>query len=520
MPPVNPDPRSAPHGSRADLFGTIADDVADILRRPLFQYLAATAAALVILFARAPVAGVMPELFAEDGAWTSRIYTRGFADAVFHGRRGADYPVFGNVLLLWLGMRWCDLVHGGDLLALAGDCARVCYLAFAAAISLPVLLLRRQLPGLMLPAVWLLACFLPLGLHDRSPSGFEILGRASNAGFLCLYVGFVLAWHRLANVTGRTAALGTDLGLLACAATNPLCHAILPLTAWPWWRRVSAVQRRPWRLVADRLFPWGLVAALVLVMVVGLPTAQAKRLPVTAAPLDTDALVEIGLARSMLYAVVWPWYGQLSTARTALVALAVPLLAWCVALPRHRPVLLGGGLLMGLASATLVRFRPELADSLGGYRSTFPDRYFYGQHLVALPLLALVTGDAAARLQARGAAAWLPWAALGALAITAAIREPAWVVPHDPLSNHGRSHFAVRLAEALRDRRFVDADLQPDPAGRFLEVPNPDGRPKRLVVPREPARRAVDRVRHLARRGQPDASGMREAAQPPPGTRR
>ncbi len=476
----------------------LAADVGDVVRHPLFQYLAATAAALVLLFARAPVAGVMPELFAEDGAWTSSLHTRGFWETVFHGRRGSDYPVFGNVLLLWLGRQWCDLVHGGDLLHLAGDCARVSYLAFAAAISLPVLLLRRQLPGVRLPAVWLLACFLPLGLHDRSPSGFEILGRAANGGFLCLFIAFVLAWHRLANVRHRGAALATDVGLLACAATNPLCHAILPVTIWPSLAAAGqAPHRRLWQLPADRLFPWGLVTAVIFLVTVGMPAPQAKRLPVTAPPLTPEAIVEIGLARSMLYPVAWPVYRQLSTARTLLLALVCAAVGWRLAQPRHRAVYLGGLTVMAIASLALVLFRTELGQCLGGYRTTFPDRYFYAQHLVALPLLVLLASDAQERL--RGAARMLPGAVLVALGLTAIVREPAWTVPTHPVSGNGRSSFAARLAEALEQQRFVDADLRPATDGAFLEVPNPDGRPKRLIVPREGAIRSLDRARRLAR---------------------
>lgn len=493
----SPPPRAA--GVRA-----LAAEVADVVGHPFFQYLAATAAALVILFARAPVAGVMPELFAEDGAWTSSLHTRGFWETVFHGRRGSDYPVFGNVLLLWLGSRWCAIVHGGDLLQLAGDCARVSYLAFAAAISLPVLLLRRQLPGIRLPAVWILACFLPLGLHDRSPSGFEILGRAANGGFLCLFIAFVLAWHRLANVRDRVGALAADVGLLACAATNPLCHAILPVTLWP---AVAAARTAPGGRLrlhpADPFFPWGLVAGIVFLVTVGMPAPQAKRLPVTAPPLAPEAIVEIGLARSMLYPVAWPVYRRLSTERTLLLAAVCAAVGWRLAQRRHRAVYLGGVSVMAVASLALVLFRPELGQCLGGYRTTFPDRYFYAQHLVALPLLVLLASDAVERL--RGPWRLAPGALLIALGLTAIIREPAWMVPVTPAAGRGRSSFATRMAEALRQERFVDAELRPAADGAFLEVPNPDGRPKRLVVPRESAIRSLDRARRLAGRA-PDAA--------------
>jgi hypothetical protein len=497
-------PASTPLPPPAEGWRALAADVGDVVRHPVFQYLAATAAALVLLFARAPVAGVLPELFAEDGAWTSSLHTRGFWETVFHGRRGADYPVFGNVLLLWLGGQWCAWVHDGDLLHLAGACARVSYLAFAAAISLPVLLLRRQLPGIRLPAVWLLACFLPLGLHDRSPSGFEILGRAANGGFLCLFIAFVLAWHRLANVRGRMAALATDLGLVACAATNPLCHAILPVTMWPSLAHARD-HHRPWPLPPDRLVPGGVVAAVVMLVAVGLPAPQAKRLPVTAPPLSTEAAIEIGVARSMLYPVVWPVYRHLSTERTLLLVVVVLVTGWSVSLPRHRPVYVGGLLVMALASLALVLFRPELGQCLGGYRTTFPDRYFYAQHLVALPLLVLLAADATERLRDRAAWRVLPGALVAALGFVAIVREPIWIVPTNPGSGAGRSAFAVRMAEAVRQRRFVDADLRADPAGEFLEVPNPEGRPKRLVVPRAAALRSVESMQRMASR--PQAAG-------------
>ena len=473
-------------------FGTLlAAELAAAIRHPLITYLAATTAAVVILFARAPRPYVIPQLFAEDGLWSSLLHTRGFWYAAFHGRPESDYCILGNVLLLAAGRAWCALVHGGDPLEYPRSCAWVSYLFYGAIFSLPVLLLRRRLPAAQLLVLWLLACFLPLGIHDSTFSGFEILGRVSNIGFACLYAAFLLVWYRTTAAPGPAALVATDLGLLACVTTNPLAAVVLPAAAWPAIRDL----RQGTRVAADVARDPAVVSLLMLVAacagLCGLPNPWKIRPREPIPPLGAAAVVELGLARNTLFPLVWPVYRHLSTGLTLGMMACVVAAIHRWSLPRHRPLFLGGAALLAVTATVLVVFRPELGIHIGGYRSTFPDRYFYGQNLVGLALLAAFAADVGERLRERGWLRHLPVAGLLVLLAAAVIHEPPWrLAPSQYLRPEGRL-FALRAARAVGEGRFVDERLRADPAGRFVSIPNPEGTPKRIVLPRAPLVRAL-----------------------------
>lgn len=498
---MTPPPTAA--GAAPPFRALLATELRAAIRHPFTAYVAATTAAVVILFARAPRPWVIPQLFAEDGLWTSLLHTRGFWYAAFHGRPESDYCILGNILLLEAGRWWCALVHGGDPLELPRSCAWVSYLFYGAVFSLPVLLLRRRLPAAHLAALWLLACFMPLGIHDASYSGFEILGRISNIGFACLFAAFLLVWYRNTATVAPAALVAVDAGLLLCVTTNPLAAVVLPAAAWPALRDVGRGTRSVAAVARDPAVISLFVLAAAGAGLCGLPNPWKIRPREPIPPLEVATVVELGVARNTLYPLLWPVYRHLSTGATlgALAVVAAAIHRW--GLPRHRALYLGGAALLMATAAVLVVFRPELGIHIGGYRGTFPDRYFYGQHLVGLTLMAAFAADVGARLRERGWLRHLPIGALVALLVAAVVHEPPWhLAPSQCLRPEGRL-FPLRAARAVEEQRFVDDRLQADPAGRFVSIPNPEGTPKRIVLPRAPLERAL-RARGLdpARQGE------------------
>jgi hypothetical protein len=473
----------------------------DVLSSPGFRFLAATAVAFLILFARAPGAWVTPLFFAEDRDWTSLLVTRGFWHTVCHAR--PDYCVFGNVLVLWTGMRLCDLCAGGDPLQLARWQAVASYLAFALVVSLPVLLLRRRLPSPAILAVWLLGVFMPLGIHSGSWSGYEILGRGLNVGFAALPVAFLLVWVRV-TPHGPRSPLKTvllDLGLLACVATNPVCTIVIPAAAWPFlarmWHAGPGHRADAWRHLRADPALWSLaILGLATLACNGIP-APNRGSPAPSAPaLALAQGVEMGLARSLFYALTWPIYRWLNTDRTLLFAALALGLTWRYGLPRHRLLYAGGLALLAVTSLTLVLCRRELADCLHSYRTTFPDRYYYAQYLVGLPLVAAFATDVATRLAGRQHLRHLPMAALHALALLAACREPPWKVSESQFIVDDDGCFARNAARAVAAGVYRTADRAATPDGPFVGIPAHPAFPTEVLLPRAAVERAV-----AARRG-------------------
>lgn len=484
--PLPPPPAATAHGGRS--FGS---DIHRVLLHPFTAYLAATTAAVVVLFARAPRPYVVPQLFAEDGMWSSLVHTRGFLHAAFHGRPESDYTILGNILLLEAGKAWCHLVHGGDPLEYARSCALVSYVFVAAVVSLPVLLLRHRLPPPFLAALWLAGCVLPLGIHDRTFSGFEILGRVSNAGFVCLYAAFLLVWHRTTAAPRGARLAAVDLGLLACITTNPICAAVLPAAVWPQARAVWRGRRTAADVARDPAVVGLVLLAAAAAGLCGLPNPWKIRPREPVPPLDVAGIVEIALARSTLYPVLWPVYRHLGTGLVLAATVLVVALVARVSTPHRRMVYLGGGALLALVAAVLVVFRPELGTHLRGYDGTFPDRYFHGQNLVGVALLVTLAADVSRRALHRRWLRHVPLALVAAWIVAAVLHEPPWrLAPSQTLRPEGRL-FALRAARAVTAGSFVDERFAPDPDGRFVLIPNPEGTPKKFVFPREPLIRAL-----------------------------
>lgn len=470
---------------RAAVPGSFGADLARVAATPLFQFLAATAFGTVILFARAPAAYVSPTLFAEDWHWTSLVETRGILHTAFHAR--GDYAVLGNALLIGLASAAsqgiCD-----DVFALPRCLALVSYAFFAASFSLPVLLLRRQLGGGFCWAAWLLACTLPLGLETWS--GFEILGRAVNVGFVFLYIAFVLLWHRTTAVRSFAQAAPVDAGLLVCTSTNPLCIPMLAAAAWPAVRRWLGGCERPAAIVREGAFVSLCLLAVACVAVNGLPTARRPNTE-AAPPASLEAAVEIGLARGLLYPVVWPFYRQLSTWSTVALAVAAGIAVWRWGRPEHRSMMAGGLATVVFVSAVLALKRGELAAILEGYLHTSPDRYFYAQNLVAMLMMVTFAGDLTRRLRDRAGLAWLPTAGLLCLAVAAVIHEPPWRITASQffLADDGATLAAAR--RACRDGRFVDARGRPGPDADYVEISVSRLAGAPLLLPRHAVERSL-----------------------------
>ena len=279
-----------------------------------------------------------------------------------------------------------------------------------------------------------------------------------------------------------------DAALLVCTATNPLCIPMLAAAAWPAARRWLGGRERPAAIVREGAFVSLCLLAVACVAVNGLPMAQRPH--TTAAPAASfDAAVEIGVARGLLYPVVWPIYRHLSTWSTLALAAGAGVAVWRWGRPERRPLMAGGLATVMLVSAVLVLKRGELAAILDGYLHTSPDRYFYAQNLVAMLMLVAFAADLARRLRDRPRLAWLPAAGLACLATAAVIHEPPGRITASQffLADDGATEAAAR--RACRDGRFVDARRRPGADADYVEISVSRLAGAPLLLPR----RAVER---------------------------
>lgn len=375
----------------------LSEELMGVLKNPLFIFLAAVVLAYLIFLARGPVNFFLPTILAEDGTWSSRVFRDGFLSAAWRLR--ADYHVFGNIALLGLGMQVCDFFYGGNILLLPKSYAIVSMVFYAVTVSLPFLLLRDYLPRLYLLVLWILLCFIPLGLSGVS--GYEIIGRINNAGFPFLFIGFMLVLYRNRSCKKPTWFILCDLGMVICMATNPFCLIYAPALLWPYFMRWFKNKR-----ISEMMAMNGKTSLLFLLFLSGIIayrplTYRTEEKAGEHPALTRSTAIEMGISRNIIYPVIHPWYKEMNNRAAIIILITLVPLVMTYSKTENRSVYAGGLALLVLTSLTLIFSRPLLRSTIDGYQSTYPDRYFFAQNMISLFLFILMTYDLASQIQKR-----------------------------------------------------------------------------------------------------------------------
>ncbi|WOD40424.1 hypothetical protein [Nodosilinea sp. E11] len=327
-----------------------------------------------------------PVIYAEDGAWTAIAMTNGWDYVFLHAR--SDYFVWGNILFLWLASTSSSLFCGNELSCLPVTVTLWSYFFFSIVALLAWWATAGVLPLRFRWALFFLAIFLPLGNTAN-----EVIGRIVNIGYLFVFLALLLMVLRIRKKGNRVAI---DLSLLVCAATNPVCFLLVPILSLFSLRGFDArqlfVALRNWGKQYALLF-LGLGFLIILRIVTAADTASVE----VAGSMRFTSLIETALARPLLYPIIFPFYGSLNDVLTVvLTGILGGLFFYLLRTTDKRDPAL---LLVSMGTVTLsiflvatVYMRPILTEILGGYLTTFPDRYFMGINiLVIFILIALIS---------------------------------------------------------------------------------------------------------------------------------
>lgn len=231
--------------------------------------------------------------------------------------------------------------------------------------------------------------------------------------------------------------------------------------------------------------------AVACVAVNGIPHSRPEYIGGESPVVGLDAAIEMGLARGLLYPLVWPWYRQLSTAMTLVVAAVAVAIGWRWTLPKHRLLMAAGVGTVAMVSTVLILRRGELAACLGGYRNTFPDRYFYGQNLVATLLMVAWVSGLSEQLRNRRWLAWMPALGIGCLVLASAVHEPPWRISGSQFLIAEDGAMVATARRALDEHCFVDAQGRRDPEGEYVQILVPCVRNSPIRLPRRAVERAI-----------------------------
>lgn len=424
--------------------------------RDAVAFVALVAAGVGLLYLRDPHSLLVPTLYTEDGAWMAKLFNRGFWHTILHAKGGdTPYFVFLNILLLQAAKSLNAAWHGDSLAHLPHFVSALAMTFYAALAAAPVWLLRGRLDPAARALLWALVIFMPLG-----DSSFEILGRVSNIGYGLLFLCVcLLAWRRTADPTRPGPIVAADGALLLCATSNPLCYPVIAadfldrgIRAWRAGLTPAAVLRAN---VAARS-GLGLLLALAG-SVAAMAALEARPNPFLRDGLRPDELVEAIVARSLLFPVVFPFYGRLGDPLALGIGAVLVATAWWLTRESvsERRFAAAATMTAACAAAVTVAARPGLTRLLDHYSTTRLDRYYYGTSLL---VAAAVCAAISAGLRSRGPLRRLVAGGCLVAVVTLYAANAGTLVEfrHSRWADLPARDFASAVASAAADRELAD----------------------------------------------------------------
>ena len=177
---------------------------------------------IIILFARSAYNFIIPSMYTEDGVWISDIINNGFFHTLVNAK--GSYFVFGNIILLEVSNFLNFIFNGKNLNYLPVFVSLVQYIFMVLCSLIAVKCMEKELNKYLKFVLYLLILLVPLGF-----SGFEILGKISNTGYLFYFLASCLLYYRLfrKEELSKYKNLVIDFILLICCGTNPGCYVLV-----------------------------------------------------------------------------------------------------------------------------------------------------------------------------------------------------------------------------------------------------------------------------------------------------
>ncbi|NMZ08599.1 hypothetical protein HBO37_24910 [Pseudomonas proteolytica] len=348
--------------------------------------------------------------FAEDGVWLGYAMSKGWWYAIVDAK--TDYFVWGNLLFVYLATLVSDIFCGDKLICYPQALSFWSYFFYSSVSVLCYYVTKDLLPQAIRWIVFLATLMIPLG-----DSSGEIFGRIANIGYYLVFVTALLIFVK----SRKTAATPfTDMILLVCAATNPVClvltlvlstFTLLEQDSKKWIKKNGAI-----------IIGCLVIGALIFFRINASPDKGMT------GSFRLESLIEVSLARAFIYPFVFPFYNQLSDTIVVILSLALlTLLGTLLTKEKSKEV---KTLISMCAIAYFiyllltVYMRKSLTENLGGYTGTFPDRYFMGLNIIVIFSFLVLAGSA---LRASGAARIVGAATMASFTVLY-IANVAWLI--------------------------------------------------------------------------------------------
>lgn len=346
----------------------------------------------LIFFFRNPDPFINPILYTEDGLYIGGILNLGFWQTVSSSR--TDYIAFFNVFLTQISLWLNTIIYRGNIADIPQSMALISYAFFAFVATLPCLLFKHRLSNAAILVSILWCSLFPLGQSDQ-----EVIGRISNIGYSFFYVAFLLSYYRLSNTGNQLESIEesnsskriliimlVDISLIACAMTNPVVYLLIPTTLLSYF--TYSHQNRLNFIRKDHVTFISLCASLSFLAYIALTRIHISNLHSASNYLDMPFVysnfVEMTLARSILYPLIYSVYHSLNDYIVILLFLAYILLFFIFSTDKWKDFYIFGFYSLMCFILSSCMFRPGLSNYFKQYSVPTYDRFYYTQNLIVI----------------------------------------------------------------------------------------------------------------------------------------
>lgn len=344
----------------------------------IFKYIFIFFIAFVALLFRNIDSWMNPILYTEDAQWLGMAFTKGWLYTFLHAKEG--YFVWLNLILLGISEKISYLVSGSEILYLPYTISCISFSFFAFVATFSFIATKTILNIYFRWILFFVIIFLPMGNSSN-----EILGRISNIGYYIVFLTTLLLYMRI-NTISYYKIIIIDFYLFIFFGTNPVTFILVGLyLVYEFFYRFNI-----------KLFITKNLSLIVFISIFTLLLLSftSKGGSSITGSLNINSIIEVAIARSILYPIIFGSYYNLNDFVT--IILGVLLIGFIFYAYRYS---VASKDLRRIFNFTLVSFsifyfltlymRQSLTQQLGEYSTTFPDRYFIGLNVLVIFIVIL-----------------------------------------------------------------------------------------------------------------------------------
>jgi len=280
-----------------------------------------------------------------------------------------QYFVLGNLLLLKISLLTNDFFCNKNILFLPKTLYWISVIFYAVALNMHFFVFKNFISNGKL--LFISFCLIILSLHG---SDYEVFSRASNVGFIFYYIALMVITFQATSISNKTNLFAGNIIILISIYTNPAVFFLLPLHAY----NVFIHRKENIFSLYAAILTYFLSIGQVIHMM------QNTQLSLSGA---YGRLIEVIFARSILFPLIEPIYHGFNDFFSVAFTLILICLLIIIILNfsgSKKLKIIYFFLSYGLIIITLLSAYTRPFDTISGYLSSWPDRYFYIQNLIVI----------------------------------------------------------------------------------------------------------------------------------------